>query len=88
LAKGNTSILYTDNDEYIAKRNGNNSAGLIVYVNNSDNWQQRWVEINWSNTRIKDYTGYSNWESIIQGGKWFKIQSLQKAIRYGRLNKY
>jgi alpha-amylase len=74
LASGNTTILYSDNDEYVARRNGYNGAGLIVYINNSDNWQERWVETNWSNTRIKDYTGNSNWEPVTQEGKWVKIQ--------------
>lgn len=74
LAGGNTSILYTDNDEYIARRNGYNNAGLIVYINNANHWQERWVETNWSNTRIKDYTGHSNWEPVTQSGRWVKIQ--------------
>ncbi|MCH2033415.1 MAG: alpha-amylase [Tenacibaculum sp.] len=74
LAAGSTNVLYTDNDEYVAKRNGYNNAGLVVYINNSNNWQERWVETNWSNTRIKDYTGNSNWEPVTQGGKWVKIQ--------------
>ncbi|CAL2101336.1 Alpha-amylase SusA, family GH13_7 lipoprotein precursor [Tenacibaculum sp. 190130A14a] len=74
LAGGGTNILYTDNDEYIAKRNGHNNAGLIVYINNANHWQERWVETNWSNTRIKDYTGHSNWEPVTQGGRWVKIQ--------------
>jgi alpha-amylase len=74
LAGGSTTNLYTDNDEYIAKRNGYNNSGLVVYINNSNYWQERWVETNWSNTRIKDYTGHSNWEPVTQGGKWVKIQ--------------
>ncbi|CAM1374113.1 alpha-amylase [Tenacibaculum xiamenense] len=74
LAGGNTSILYTDNDEYVARRNGHNNAGLVVYINNANHWQERWIQTNWSNTRIKDYTGHSNWEPITQGGKWVKIQ--------------
>ncbi|CAM1373063.1 Alpha-amylase [Tenacibaculum litopenaei] len=74
LAGGSTNILYTDNDEYIAKRNGHNNAGLIVYINNANHWQERWVETNWSNTRIKDFTGHSGWEPVTQGGKWVKIQ--------------
>ncbi|AUC16998.1 alpha-amylase [Tenacibaculum sp. SZ-18] len=74
LAGGSTNILYTDNDEYVAKRNGHNNAGLVVYINSSNNWQERWIETNWSNTRIKDYTGHSNWEPVTQGGKWVKIQ--------------
>lgn len=79
LASGNTSILYADNDEYVARRNGYNSAGLVVYINNSNNWQERWVETNWSNTRIKDYTGHSSWEPVTQGGKWVKIQAPPKS---------
>lgn len=74
LAGGSTNILYTDNNEYIARRNGYNNAGLIVYINNADYWQERWIETNWSNTQIKDYTGHSNWEPTTQGGKWVKIQ--------------
>ena len=79
LASGNTSIMYADNDEYIARRNGNNSSGLVVYINNSNSWKERWVETNWSNTRIKDYTGHSNWEPVTQGGKWVKIQAPPKS---------
>ncbi|MCE7993868.1 MAG: alpha-amylase [Roseivirga sp.] len=74
LASGSTSILYTDNDEYVARRNGWNGPGLVVYINNSSNWQERWIETNWSNTVIKDYTGHSNWEPTTQSGKWVKIQ--------------
>lgn len=74
LASGSTSILYADNDEYVARRNGYNGAGLVVYINNSDSWQERWVETNWSNTTIKDYSGNSNWEPVTQSGKWVKIQ--------------
>lgn len=74
LGGGSTNILYTDTDEYVARRNGYNNAGLVVYINNSNNWQERWVETNWSNTQIKDYTGHSNWEPYTQSGKWVKIQ--------------
>ncbi len=74
LASGSTNILYNDNDEYIARRNGFNNAGIIVYINNSNNWQERWIETNWSNATIKDYTGHSNWEPVTQAGKWVKIQ--------------
>ena len=71
-AVGSTTILYTDNDEYVARRNG--TPGLIVYLNDSDSWQERWIETNWSNTIIKDYTGHSGWQPTTQGGKWVKIQ--------------
>ena len=79
LAGGQTSIMYTDTDEYIAKRNGHNTSGLVVYINNSNSWKERWVETNWSNTRIKDYTGQSNWQPITQSGKWVKIQVAPKS---------
>ncbi len=74
LASGNTSILYTDNNEYIAKRNGHNGPGLVVYINNADHWDERWVQTNWNNTRIKDFTGHSTWEPVTQGNGWVKIQ--------------
>lgn len=72
LATGNTSILYTDNDEYIARRNG--SPGLIVYLNDSNNWVERWVPTNWTSKSIKDYTGNSTWEPVTQSDTWVKIQ--------------
>lgn len=71
-AGGTTSILYSDNDEYVAKRNG--APGLIVYINNSNSWLERWVSTGWNNTLIKDYTGNSNWEPYTQGDGWVKIQ--------------
>jgi alpha-amylase len=71
-ATGNTSILHADTDEYIARRNG--SPGLVVYLNDSDNWLERWVQTNWTNTRIKDFTGHSGWEPVTQGDGWVKIQ--------------
>nr|WP_314840113.1 alpha-amylase [uncultured Flavobacterium sp.] len=74
-ATGNTSILYTDNDEYIARRNGyNGNPGLVVYINNSSNWQERWIQTNWSNAQIKDFTGNSGWYPTTQADKWVKIQ--------------
>ncbi|WP_338238298.1 alpha-amylase [Persicobacter diffluens] len=80
LATGNTSILYTDNDEYVARRNGYGSApGLVVYLNNADFWQERWIETNWSNTAIKDYSGHSAWMPTTQSGKWVKIQAPPKS---------
>jgi alpha-amylase len=79
LAGGTTNILYTDTDEYVARRNGYNNAGLVVYINNSNYWQERWVETNWSSTIIKDYTGNSTWEPVTQSGKWVKIQAPPKS---------
>lgn len=76
-AAGSTSILHVDNDEYIAQRNGN--PGLVVYINNSNSWKERWVPVKWNNTRIKDFTGNSNWEPVTQGNGWVKIQAPPKS---------
>ncbi|MEO1051823.1 MAG: alpha-amylase [Bacteroidota bacterium] len=72
-ATGSTSVLYTDNDEYIARRNG--SPGIVVYINNSGSWKERWIQTNWSNTTIKDFTGNSGWEPRTQSNRWVKIQA-------------
>jgi alpha-amylase len=73
LAVGNTSILFADTDEYIARRNG--SPGLVVYLNDSDAWQERWIQTNWTSRTIKDYTGHSGWQPVTQGDRWVKIQA-------------
>ena len=79
LASGTTTILHADTDEYIAKRNGSGGNGLVVYINNSNSWQERWVETNWSSTVIKDFTGHSGWEPTTQSGKWVKMQAPPKS---------
>ncbi|WP_291101920.1 MULTISPECIES: alpha-amylase domain-containing protein, partial [unclassified Flavobacterium] len=74
-ATGTTSILYVDNDEYIARRNGyNGNPGLVVYINNSSTLLERWIPTNWANTQIKDFTGASTWYPTTQGDTWVKIQ--------------
>jgi alpha-amylase len=84
LAVGNTSILYVDGDEYIARRNG--SPGLVIYINNSNSWQQRWIQTNWANTGIHDYTGHSGWWPTTQGDKWVQIQAPPKSYSVWSLN--
>ncbi len=79
-ATGNTSILHVDNDEYIARRNGySGNPGLVVYINNSNSWKERWVPTNWNSTQIKDFTGNSSWYPTTQGGGWVKIQCPPKS---------
>lgn len=86
-ATGTTSILYTDNDEYIARRNGyNGNPGLVVYINTSSSWQERWVETNWSSQQIKDFTGSSGWYPTTQGDKWVKIQCPPNSYSIWSLN--
>jgi alpha-amylase len=75
-ATGNTTLLYVDQYEYIARRNGyNGNPGLIVYLNNSDSWKERWILSNWSDVHIKDFSNHSNWLTTTQKDKWVKIQS-------------
>jgi alpha-amylase len=86
-ATGTTSILYSDNDEYIARRNGyNGNPGLVVYLNNSDSWQERWIQTNWTNAQIKDFSGSSTWLPITQGDKWVKIQCAPKSYSVWSIN--
>ncbi len=74
LAGGSTTYLYSDTDEYVARRNGYNNDGLVVYLNTSNSWQERWVQTNWGSRRIKDYTGNSGWEPVVQSNGWVKIE--------------
>lgn len=86
-ATGTTSILYTDNDEYIARRNGyNGNPGLVVYINNSSSWQERWIQTNWASQQIKDFTGSSSWYPTTQSDKWVKIQCAPKSYSVWSLN--
>ncbi|WP_162032104.1 alpha-amylase [Chryseobacterium potabilaquae] len=74
-ATGTTSILHVDQDEYIARRNGyNGNPGLIIYINSSSNWQERWVDTHWENKQLKDFTGHSSWYPTTETDKRVKIQ--------------
>ncbi len=55
LVSGTTTVLYADNDEYIAKMSG--SPGLVVYINTSGSSLSRSVTTNWASSNIKDFTG-------------------------------
>ncbi len=57
LASGTSTVLYADNDEYVAAMNG--SPGLIIYINNSSSTLSRSVTTNWVNSNIHDYA--NNW---------------------------
>jgi alpha-amylase len=86
-ATGNTSILYADNDEYIARRNGyNGNPGLVVYINNSTATLERWIQTNWTSKQIKDFTGNSTWFPTTQGDQWVKIQCPPKSYTVWSLN--
>ncbi len=57
LAAGTTTVLYSDNDEYIAKMNG--SPGLIIYINNSGGNLSRSVTTSWTSKTVHDFA--NNW---------------------------
>jgi alpha-amylase len=57
LVSGTTTVLYADNDEYIAKMSG--SPGLVVYINTSGSNLSRSVTTNWTSKTIHDFA--NNW---------------------------
>lgn len=63
IAYGTTTVLHIDNNEYIAKRNGdiaNGEPGLVVYLNISDSPKSMEVQTNWPDTAIIDYAQNDN----------------------------
>ncbi|QLE00826.1 alpha-amylase [Galbibacter sp. BG1] len=65
LATGEVEILYSDNDEYIMKRNGTGeNPGLILYLNTSQNTKRRSIKSNWTQTYLKDYTESTNFTPL------------------------
>ena len=63
IAYGTTNVLHIDNNEYIARRDGdigNGEPGLIVYLNISDSPKTMEVQTNWTNTSIIDYAQNDN----------------------------
>ena len=54
-AGGTTNHLYSDQNLYIAQRNGwGNQPGLIVVINNSySSWRGTWAQTKWQNKNIK-----------------------------------
>ncbi|WP_462266883.1 alpha-amylase domain-containing protein [Mucilaginibacter sp.] len=61
LAAGNTSVLYADNDEYVAKMNG--APGLIIYINTSSSTLTRSVSTDWKSSTLHDFA--NNWSSDV-----------------------
>lgn len=58
IATGEVEVLYSDNDEYVMKRNGNGTnPGLILYINTSNGIKSRSnIETNWNSTPVMDYS--------------------------------
>ena len=73
-AIGNTSILCIDSDKNIVRRNGNNeNLVLMFYINNSLSFQERLIQMNWFNAKIKEFTANSTWLQRNQLEKRVKI---------------
>jgi alpha-amylase len=65
LAAGTSTVLYSDNDEYVAKMSG--SPGLVIYINNSGTAQSRSVTTNWLNSTIHDFANNSTTDIVTNG---------------------
>ena len=62
LAVGDLEVLYADEDEYIAKRNGTEAnPGLIVYISTNSSTKRRSINTGWSSRQLMDYTENSTY---------------------------
>jgi alpha-amylase len=77
LAAGTTTVLYADNDEYIARMSG--SPGLVVYINTSSSSLSRSVTTNWTSATIKDYTGNVTTTATTNSSKTVAISAPAKS---------
>ena len=66
FASGTTIVRYTDNDLYIAERMGD--PGLLVLLNDGDQWLGATVETKWRSTTIIDVTGKAENEFVDENG--------------------
>lgn len=71
LAGGTTSVLYTDDDLYIAQRNGYGSKpGLVIVINdNRVSWKGATVRTKWANTELNVYA-YDGKDTSRPQNKW------------------
>ena len=70
-AGGDADVLYCDDDLYIMQRKGNDSQnGLVFVLNNTDQWNGRFVDSQWHNTKLvaKAWRGKDNADS--PSDKW------------------
>lgn len=79
-AGGGTSLLYSDNQLYIAQRHGyGTQKGLVVVINTShDTWRGVWVQTKWSNTELAcaAWWGHDQNKPLDQradGGGWTQL---------------
>ncbi|MEH6406440.1 MAG: alpha-amylase [Leeuwenhoekiella sp.] len=61
LATGDLEVLYVDEDEYIAKRDGSDeNPGLIVYITTNSSTKRRSINTGWKNMHLIDYSQNSS----------------------------
>ncbi|MHA2325778.1 MAG: alpha-amylase domain-containing protein [Promethearchaeota archaeon] len=66
FALGGTDILYSDENVYIAQRNGN--PGCIVMLNDDTQWRGVTVQSKWMNQVLIDFTKRAENETVDQNG--------------------
>ena len=65
LATGDLEVLYTDEDEYIAKRKGTgDNPGLIVYITSNSSTKRRTISTGWNDVQLMDYSENSTYSPI------------------------
>ncbi|MEH6659527.1 alpha-amylase [Leeuwenhoekiella marinoflava] len=65
LATGDLEVLYTDEDEYIAKRKGNaDNPGLIVYITANSSTKRRTIATGWNEVQLMDYSENTTYSPI------------------------
>ena len=73
LDGGATSVLYKASNLYIAQRNGNGNPGCVLALNdNTSSWLGAWVQVQWPNTDMHDYTGQAA-DKWSDGNGWVQL---------------
>ncbi len=83
FAKGSTTILYSDEDIYIAQRNGD--PGCIIALNDGTEWRGEYVQSKWSSSTLSDYTGQAFDEETNSEG-WTEIWAPPKGYTVYSIN--
>ena len=70
-AAGPTQIFHVDDDLYIMQRLGaGDQSGLILVINNRENWNGTWVQTRWNDTRLVPVAWRGRDESNAPQEKW------------------
>ncbi len=83
FAKGSTTILYSDENFYIAQRNGD--PGCIIALNDGTEWRGEYIQSKWVNSTLSDYTGHAIDEETNSEG-WTEIWAPPKGYTVYSVN--